>query len=75
MVDDPAFIKNLKTVTRADPNLGDLEAIEEELYASPSDRALVIASSTFIENSLEQLLFSKICSPSLHRRDGGRGWN
>ena len=60
MVDDPAFIKNLKTVTRAIQISATLRAIEEELYASPSDRALVIASSTFIENSLEQLLLSRI---------------
>ncbi len=67
MTDDPAFIKDLKAVSRSEPTMNDIEAIEKELYSSESDRAMVIASSCFIENTsclientLEQLLASKM---------------
>lgn len=38
MADDPGYIKNLRTITRAEPQFIHLEALEREFYDSGSDR-------------------------------------
>jgi len=50
----------LRTITRADPRFEHIEALERELYASPSDRATVVMFGSFLETHLERFLASKM---------------
>jgi hypothetical protein len=56
----PAYLENLRKLTRADPTPQDLEEIENELYLVSSDRSAAIMWSTYIEMGLERLLESKL---------------
>lgn len=56
MAREPACIKNLRLLTRADPQSENLEAIENELYSSGSDRATAVMFGSFVETSLGRLL-------------------
>ena len=38
---DPGYLRKLRAITRADPTFAHVEALEQELYASPSDRSAV----------------------------------
>ena len=68
MADEPSYIKKLRTLTRADPEFKDLEAIEQELYASLSDRATAVMFGSFVETNLEQLL-AKAMRSALNSKD------
>lgn len=58
--DEPAYIRNLRALTRADPTFEHLEALEKELYASASARATAVMFGSFVEVALERLLASKM---------------
>ncbi len=58
MSQEPAYLRNLKAITRAEPQITDLELIEKELYFSGSDRATVVMFGSFVEANLERLLTS-----------------
>lgn len=58
MADHPAYVKNLRVLTRAEPQFMHLEALEQELYASGSDRATAVMFGSFLETNLERLLSS-----------------
>jgi hypothetical protein len=68
MADEPAYMRNLRAITRADPQLEHLEALERELYASTSSRATVVMFGSFVETSLERLLAS-VMRENLNSRD------
>ena len=68
MTDEPAYMRNLRAITRADPKLEHLEALEQELYASTSSRATVVMFGSFVETSLERLLAS-VLRENLNSRD------
>jgi|SRR5271165_6589319 len=57
---DPGYLRNLRAITRADPTFAHIEALERELYASPSNRAAVVMFGSFIETHLERYLTSKM---------------
>lgn len=56
MADEPAYMRNLRLITRGAPNFGHLVALEGELYSSANDRAVVILSVSFVEANLEALI-------------------
>ena len=58
MTADPAYIRNLRNIIRADPQLSDLEALEQELYVSTSDRATAVLFGAFVDDHLGRLLRS-----------------
>jgi len=58
MAEEPAYIRNIRAIIRADPQLTDLEALERELYTSGSDRATAVMFGSFVEVALERLLAS-----------------
>jgi hypothetical protein len=60
LADEPAYLRNLRALTRADPTFEHLEALEKELYASASDRATAVMFGSFVEVALERLLSSKM---------------
>jgi hypothetical protein len=68
MVDEPAYIKNLRALTRAEPEFKHLEALEQELYVSGSDRAAAVMFGSLLEINLERLL-SKPMRLDLNSRD------
>jgi hypothetical protein len=68
LADEPAYIRNLRALTRADPDFSHLEALEQELYASGSDRATAVMYGSFLEVNLERLL-SMHMRPDLNSRD------
>ena len=57
---DPGYLRKLRAITRADPTFAHVEALEQELYASPSDRSAVVMFGSFIETHLERYLASKM---------------
>ena len=59
MTKEPAHIRNLRDLRRADIEFKHLDALEEELYAS-SDRATAILFGSFLETFLEHLLVKKV---------------
>ena len=61
MTDEPAWIKNLKAITRGEPNISHIEALEQELYGA-SDRAAAVMLGSMVETSLERLLVALIRS-------------
>jgi len=60
MSGEPTYIKNLRTLTRSEPNLTHLEEIEKELFLSNSDRAIAVLFGSFVETSLKRLLEAKL---------------
>lgn len=68
MVDEPAYIKKLRAITRTEPTIEHLEALEAELYTSGSDRATVVMFGSFVEDHLGRLLAS-IMRPDLNSKD------
>ena len=58
MSQEPAYMRNLKAITRAEPQVTDLELIEKELYFSGSDRATAVMFGSFVEANLGRLLTS-----------------
>lgn len=56
MAEEPAYIRNLRAITRTSPRAEDVDDIERELYSSGSDRAMAIMFGSFVENNLEYLL-------------------
>jgi hypothetical protein len=62
MPEDPAYLKDLRKITRAEPQSMHLEALERELYASGSDRATALMFASFVEIHLERLLLSSMRS-------------
>lgn len=60
MADEPAYIRNLRLVARAEPDAKHLKALERQLYRSNSDRAVVVLLGSFVETRLERLLASKM---------------
>ena len=67
MAKEPAYIKNLKALTRGDPDVSHLEASERELYGA-SDRAIAVMVGAMVETSLQRLL-STILRPDLNSDD------
>jgi hypothetical protein len=59
---DPAYIRNLRAITRAEPQFMHIEALERELYSSDNDRATVVMFGSFVETHLERLVTSKMRS-------------
>ncbi len=62
MAEEPAYIKNLRAITRAEPTITNLEALESELYFSGSDRATAVMFGSFVEANLERFLASRMRS-------------
>jgi hypothetical protein len=60
MADEPAYIRNLRTLSRADPKIENLEALEHEMYTSGSDRARAVLLGSLVEDHLERLIASKM---------------
>jgi hypothetical protein len=58
MPNEPIYLRNLRALTRAEPTLAHLEDLEQELYASGSDRATAVMLGSFVETSLKRLLAS-----------------
>jgi hypothetical protein len=58
MSNEPAYLRNLRNLMRADPTLAQLEALERELYASGSDRTTSVMLGSFVETNLQRLLAS-----------------
>lgn len=56
MAKEPAYIRNLRALTRAEPQNEHLESLEQELYSSGNDRATVLLFGSFIEVYLGKLL-------------------
>jgi hypothetical protein len=56
---EKAYIRNLRRVTRANPTVADVEAVERELYRG-SDRASVVMLGSFVEGFLERLLINTV---------------
>jgi hypothetical protein len=71
MADDPAYLRNLKALTRAEPQFSHLEELEKELYVSGSDRATAVMFGSFVETHLERLLAS-VMRPDLNSKDRAR---
>jgi hypothetical protein len=55
MATEPAYIKNLKALTRGDPTFAEIEALERELYGA-NDRATAVMLGSMVEISLQRLL-------------------
>jgi len=55
MTEQPAYIRNLRSVTRGDPDGNDIEELEKELYGA-SDRTTAVMLGSVLETSLERLL-------------------
>jgi hypothetical protein len=56
MADQPAYIKNLKSLTRGDPaGLDDIELWESEVYQT-GDRTTAVMLGAMLDSSLERLL-------------------
>ena len=68
MADERAYIRNLRALTRAEPEFKHLDALEQELYASNSDRATAVMFGSFLETNLERLL-SKAMRDDLSSKD------
>jgi hypothetical protein len=68
MADEPAYMRNLRALTRAEPQFKHLEALEQELYASGSDRTTVVMFGSFLEINLERLLL-KAMRQDLNSKD------
>jgi hypothetical protein len=68
MVDDPAYIRDLRALTRTEPDFSHLENLERELYVSGSDRATAVMLGSFLEVNLERLL-SKQMRSDLNSKD------
>src|ERR1700732_1734443 len=58
MSNEPAYLRNLRNLMRADPTLAQLEALERELYASGNDRTTAVMLGSFVETNLQRLLAS-----------------
>lgn len=58
MANQPAYIENLKKLTRANPAMEHVDDIDRELYASGNDRATAVMLGSFLETGLERLLKS-----------------
>jgi hypothetical protein len=56
---EPDYIANLRVLTRKDPDVTHLEALEQELYGD-SDRATAVVLGSIVETSLERLLKTSI---------------
>jgi len=67
MADELAYIKNLKALTRANPNVSDIEALEQELYGA-SDRATAVMLGAIVETGLQHLL-ETVIRPDLNSED------
>ena len=59
---DPAYIRNLRAITRAEPQFTHIEALEKELHSSDNERAAVVVFGSFVKTHLERLVTSKIRS-------------
>jgi hypothetical protein len=70
MATEPAHIKRLRELTRAEPELKHVENLEKELYASGSDRSTVVLFGSFVETQLRRLLVSRIRN-ALNSNDRG----
>jgi hypothetical protein len=70
MSNEPAYIRNLKALTRGEPTVADIEALERELYGA-SDRATAVMLGSMVEISLERLLGTLIRS-DLNSSDRGK---
>ena len=68
MSNEPTYIKNLKTLARADPKSENFEALEREMYTSGSDRATAVLFASFVEINLENFIVSKL-RPNLNSDD------
>jgi hypothetical protein len=69
MAREPAYIRNFKVLSRANPTFGDLPKLEAEVYGS-NDRASAVMLSSVLETSLEIFLRNKT-RPSLNADDTG----
>src|SRR5437762_1636982 len=56
---EKAYARSLRRVTRANPTVADVEAVERELYRG-SDRASVVMLGSFVEGFLERLLLNAV---------------
>jgi hypothetical protein len=59
MASEPAYMENLRSLIRGDPDMSHIEAIEQELYGD-SDRAAAVALGSMVETSLRRLLKSQL---------------
>jgi hypothetical protein len=60
MAEEPAYIRKLRAITRAEPHIMQADALDRELYNSGSDRATVVMFGALVETHLERLLISKM---------------
>lgn len=60
VAEEPAYLRNLKALGKADPTIQVLEDLERELYANPSDRAVAVMFGSFVEASLRRLVISRM---------------
>jgi hypothetical protein len=67
MPKEPAYLRNLKLITRANPTDGDLAAFEKEVYGG-SDRARAVMLSAILETALENFIRNKT-RPTLNSED------
>ena len=58
MVDDPAYLKNLRALTRSDPKVEHARDLERELYTPGNDRATAVLLGSFVDTHLGRLLAS-----------------
>jgi len=68
MASEPAYIRNLRLISRAEPQFMHIETLERELYNSESDRATVVLFGSFVEANLGRLLF-KLMRDNLNSTD------
>jgi len=47
VAEEPAYLRNLRALGKADPTIQVLEDLEKELYANPSDRAVLCSRTIF----------------------------
>jgi hypothetical protein len=60
MAEEPAYIRNLRALTRAEPQWADLDNIEAELYSPSNDRATAVMFGSFVEATLEHFLMTRM---------------
>lgn len=70
MTEESAYIRNLRALSRTDPDITHIEAIEQELYGA-SDRATVVMLGSMVEMSLRRLL-TKLLRKDLNSTDQRR---
>lgn len=60
MVEEPAYIRDLRLLTRSNPTVESLEELEQELYFAGSDRATAVMFGSMVEVNLERLIATKL---------------